>query len=188
MPVTNGGLATAVQSQDPVRRHKTLASPALGAAASVLAAQTLPASGTTTVTAGITNPDVPRNLTVTGNQSTATGNVVVTGTSEDNTTITETIVANGTATVAGNKAFKTVTQVVFPARGASGDTISVGTGAKLGLGDKLARDTVRSAYLNNVREGTAPTVATSATAVESNTVQLNSALNGNQVDIYYDRG
>jgi hypothetical protein len=41
-----------------------------------------------------------------------------------------------------------------------------------------------AAYLNNVKEGTAPTVAVSATAVESNTIDLNSVLNGSVVDAY----
>jgi hypothetical protein len=40
---------------------------------------------------------------------------------------------------------------------------------------------VRAAYLGGVLEGTPPTVATSATALESNTAQLSSALNGSEV-------
>src|SRR5437868_1421046 len=66
---------------------------------------------------------------------------------------------------------------------------TITTGSKLGLGAKLGRNTVRQAYLNNVLEGTPPTVATSATAVEGNTATLNSALPGAQpVDLYYDLG
>ncbi len=64
------------------------------------------------------------------------------------------------------------------------DTVSVGFGDILGLPFKLAHNTVLAAYLNNAKEGTAPTVTTSATAIESNTIDLNSALDGNQVDIY----
>jgi len=44
---------------------------------------------------------------------------------------------------------------------------------------------VVAASLNNVREGTHPTVTVSATALESNTVDLNSALAGTPVKIYY---
>lgn len=160
--------------------------PAAAAAASVKAAFTLLNGATSEETTGIINPDVARNLTITGNQASITGTVVITGTNEAGETITESIVANGTATVAGNKAFKTVTKVLYPARNNSGDTLSVGVGSKLGLIHRLACNTVVFACLNGVREGTAPTVAVSATAVESNTVTLNSALPGSQpVDIYY---
>lgn len=64
------------------------------------------------------------------------------------------------------------------------DKISLGFGDIIGLPYLLAHNTVLAAYLNNVKEGTAPTVAVSATAIESNTVDLNSALNGTAVDIY----
>lgn len=66
------------------------------------------------------------------------------------------------------------------------DKISIGWGDKLGLPFKLAHNTVfpGMTYLNNVKEGTDPTVAVSASAVESNTIDLNSALNGTIVDSY----
>jgi hypothetical protein len=167
----------------PVR--DALGSPAAASATAVLAATALPTSGTTTVTTGITNPDVPRNVTITGNAVGITGNVVVTGTNKSGQTITETIAASGTATVAGNKAFKTVTSVQLPTRNAGGDTISIGTGTKLGLSRKLTENTVLFAFLNGVKEGTAPTVAVSGTALESNTVILNSTLNGTAVVVLY---
>ena len=68
--------------------------------------------------------------------------------------------------------------------GVAYDTVSVGWGDKLGLPYKLSHNTVQEAFLNNVKEGTAPTVAVSATAIESNTVDLNSALDGHVVDVY----
>ena len=81
----------------------------------VLAATNLAAAGQN-VTAGITNPDVPRTVTVKGNVSGITGNVVVTGTNILDAAITDTIALNGTSEVEGVKAFKTVTQVALPAR------------------------------------------------------------------------
>ena len=60
----------------------------------------------------------------------------------------------------------------------------MGTTDALGLPYKLAHNTVLEAYLNNAKEAVAPTVAVSATALESNTVDLNSALNGKAVDVY----
>ena len=66
------------------------------------------------------------------------------------------------------------------------DQISVGWGDKLGLPYKLARSTIITGQtaLNNVVEATEPTVAVSATAVESNTLDLSSALDGHAVDTY----
>lgn len=68
--------------------------------------------------------------------------------------------------------------------GVAPDVVSVGWNDKLGLPYKLSHNTVLAAYLDNVLETTAPTVTTSATAVESNTVDLNSSLNGKVVDVY----
>ena len=64
------------------------------------------------------------------------------------------------------------------------DKVSVGFNDILGLPYLLAHNTVIAASLNNVRETTAPTVTVSATALESNTVDLHSALDGSVVDIY----
>lgn len=107
--------------------------PAAVAAANVLALTAQPAAGTTVVTSGITNPDVPRVLSIVGNQASATGNVVIAGTDANDQAITDTIALNGTTTVAGAKAFKTVTSITIPTRGASGDQVSVGVTKTLGL-------------------------------------------------------
>jgi len=64
------------------------------------------------------------------------------------------------------------------------DIVTIGTTDILGLPYKLAHNTVLEAYLNNAKEAVAPTVTVSTSAVESNTVDLNSALNGKAVDVY----
>lgn len=66
------------------------------------------------------------------------------------------------------------------------DTVSVGWNDKLGLPYKLSHNTIIQGmtFLNNTREAVEPTVAVSATAIESNTIDLSTALNGNQVDVY----
>ena len=156
----------------------TINNAALGTATKIHAAYTLDAVDPKTVTTNITNPDVPRNLTVTGNQAGVAGNVVITGTNMADEAITETIIAADAATVVGNKAFKTVTSITFPALVGAGDTISVGTGAKLGLPYKLYS---ASQVHNAIFDGSAETLAAQAvstTAVESNTVTLTTALNG----------
>ena len=165
----------------------SLGSPALGTTNAVLADTAMANGATTVVTTGITNPAVPRNLTVTGNASTVAGDVVIAGTNNAGEAITETITESGTSTVVGNKAFASVASITLPAYASAGtERIRVGTGAKLGLPVSNSRDAVVAAFLNGVREATRPTVTFSASARESNTVTLNSALNGNPVlvDLY----
>jgi hypothetical protein len=166
-----------------------LGSPAAASTTAVHAAVTDNGS-TQTVTTAITSPDVPRNVTATagGTAGNITAvSVTVTGTNAEGVTISETLPAFTAATagtVVGSKAFKTVTSISIPANG-TGVTTAVGTGSKLGIGRRFGRDTVLGAYLANVREGTRPTVAVDATHVESNTVSLNSSLNGTAVIVDY---
>lgn len=161
------------------------AAPALGTNTAVRAAVTLGAAAQD-VTTSITNPVVPRNLVVKGNADGIAGDVVITGTDIQGATISETIALSGSSAVAGNKAFKTVTNINLPAKtNGSGDTVSIGTGSKLGLHTKLDRNTILNAYLNGTKEGTLPTVAFSSTAISGNTVSLNSALDGNPVVVDY---
>lgn len=142
-------------------------------------------AATQTITTAITNPSVPRNIIVKGNASGIAGNVVITGTNYQKKIITETIALNGATAVLGAKAFRTVTSIALPIQTNAGtDTVSIGTGEVLGLPYLLERNTVQDVYKDNVKEGTAPTVATSSTAIESNTIDLNSALNSKQLDIY----
>lgn len=143
------------------------------------------------VTTAITQPSVPRNITATAG-GTATDikaiQVIIAGTNYAGAAITETLPAftvDTAGTVTGSKAFKTVTSITIPAHDGTGATTAIGFGEKLGLPDKLTHNTVLAAYLGDTKEGTAPTVAVSATALESNTVDLNSALNSSVVDIYY---
>lgn len=111
-------------------RYRT--APALASATGVHAAITLTTS-TQTVTTGITNPGVPRILTIKGSQASQAGNVVITGTNINDEVITETIALNEANSVDGTKAFKTVTSIALPVRTTAGDTVSIGTGAKIGF-------------------------------------------------------
>ncbi len=164
--------------------HITVLEPATQSVSAILPATAL-TSTTQTITSGINNPDVPRSLKIKGNAVGITGNVVITGTNIADEEITETIALNGAAEVLGNKAFKTITSIQLPPETNVGtDTVSVGTANKLGLPYKLKRNTVIAAYRDNIKETTAPTVATSTTAIEDNTVLLSSALNGTNIDIY----
>jgi len=66
------------------------------------------------ITTGITNPAVPRNIRIDGNVSGIDGVVKITGTNFAGEVITEEITANGTTAKDGNLAFKTVTQIDLP--------------------------------------------------------------------------
>lgn len=179
-------------SGSPVKPY-AVGSPALGATGAVHAAAAVLASGgPQVISTAITNPDVPRNVTAT-TAGTAGDikavQVTVDGTNIRGEVITETLpvfTVDTATTVVGSKAFATVTSYSIPAMDGTGATVAIGTGSKLGLPYSLSRNTVLAAFLNGTKEGTAPTVAVSATAVESNTVSLNSALNGNAVivDLY----
>jgi hypothetical protein len=142
-----------------------------------------------------TAPDVgARNVTVTqtaGDTEDTNGKITVTGTNLAGEAISEEITPNAGATVAGAKAFASITAIVgsgwaIDAVEGTNDTITVGFGALIGLPDKLS-DTaqVLCASLNNVREGTHPTVTVDSANLEGNTVDLNSALAGTPVKIYY---
>jgi hypothetical protein len=124
-------------------------------------------------------PDVPRNITVTATAvgtADTMGTITVTGTNYDNAVITETITPVAGSTVAGTKAFETVTSVVgagwvIDAVEGTNDTIVVGVGAVLGLPFKIAA----AAEVMFGVLGTAiiaPTVT--AGALESSTVDISS--------------
>ena len=91
-------------------------------------------------------PDVPRNITVTvtaGGTADTMGTITVTGTNAIGQVITEAIVPVAGSTVAGLKAFKTVTSVVgvgwvIDAVEGTKDTIKIGVGTVLGLPIKIA--------------------------------------------------
>jgi len=156
--------------------------PAVAATAGILAAVT-DTGVQQVITTGLNTPEVPRNITATAGGTAAdikAIQVIIAGTNAEDQAITETLPAftvNTAGTVAGAKAFKTVTSVTIPAHDGTGATTAIGFGDVVGIGHRLARNTVRAAFLDNVLEGTAPTVAFNATTLESNTADLNSALN-----------
>lgn len=189
MPVITPGAA--VNDGTGVRIiSKSLGSPAAAATDAVLDAVTDDGSEQT-ITAGITDPDVPRCITATSGGTEAdiaAIQVTVNGTDASGATITEDLPAfteNSAGTVTGSKAFASVTSVVIPAHDGTAATTTIGTGDKLGLGAFLSRNTVVAAYLDGAKEGTAPTVAVSASALSSNTVDLDSATDGNEVIVDY---
>lgn len=134
--------------------------------------------------------DYARNVTVTPGGTTAdvgAGDIVVTGTNIDGEAITESIAiaANASTAVVGNKAFQTVTSVVFPAQDGAGATYTVGWGVKLGLGRCFPDEPlVMQARAAGTVESTAPTLAVNVAAVESNTISFDTAPAANNLEAY----
>ncbi|MBI5951899.1 MAG: hypothetical protein HY865_09595 [Chloroflexi bacterium] len=122
--------ASAVDCLLPVHYQITPAAKSATAVHAAIAMDDVPV----VVTTGITNPDVPRVVTVKGNASGITGNVVITGTNAAGDVITDTIALNGATEVAGAKAFDTVTQIDLPVETHAGtDTVSIGRADVFGL-------------------------------------------------------
>jgi len=152
---------------------------------SIIAAVTLGTGVTVTKQAAALDgePKCAMVLTITGNQATAVGDVVITGKDIAGAPITETIVSTGAATVTGTKAFAFIDSIVFPARGAAGDTIAVGMSDKFGLPYLLPYNTVLAIYNNKV----ATTVAAgsfSTTELCKNFLDPTAALGGSDIDVY----
>lgn len=144
----------------------------------------------TTKTTGFEAMPYPRNITATVAATTAANikavQVKITGTDASGAVITEDLPAFTDDTpgiVAGNLAFASVTKVEVPAMDGA-CTVAIGWGDKCGLGFLLPHNTVTMCFVNNAREATAPTVATSATVLAANTADPHSALAGTPVDIY----
>lgn len=131
-------------------------------------------------------------ITVTADTGNDTmGTLTIVGIDIADAALTETIAPVAAGTVETLNAFKTVTSItgagwVIGGGAGTEDAIKIGTSESLGLPDMLS-DTaqVLCASLAAVKEATAPTVVVHATMLAKNTVNLNSALNGTAVKIYY---
>lgn len=105
------------------------------ATAGYVLSSTAGTTGTQVITAGITNPDVPRVLAVTtGGSGASAGNILITGVNVEGKTITDTIAINtGGGQNVGALVFKRVTSVTIPAALGTSGTITVDTTNKIGL-------------------------------------------------------
>lgn len=148
-----------------------------------------------TLSSGLTNPSVPRNLVITPGGTTADVAacvIVVNGKDIHNDSISESLTFANDASTAqtGTRAFKSISSVVFPAScedGGFAATWSIGFGEKLGLNKCLdnagdfAWSTVSGAY-----ESTRATVTANASSVSLNTADFNGTMNGSaDFNAYY---
>jgi len=166
----------------------SLGSPVVADVNYIAESQAIVDAAVTALTLAHTTLDVPRNITATG-ASGADAILNVIGTDVYGNVITETITLNGTATIQGAKAFKTITSIT-PAGGTGlGATdVTVGTGSKLGLPVKLnARPDLLQAWFGAVLDGGGLTVvigSTSADADKRGTIAFTSALDGSEVIVW----
>jgi len=171
-------------------KRQTWSAPDAAAADAIHAAITGSAAAATTVTTAITNPDVPRAVSITPGGTTAdvaAGDYVITGTDIDDKVITDTIAiaANASSIQSGSKAFKTVTSILIPKQDGAAATFTIGTLDKLGLREKIQEDSVPSTLVDGTVETTRPTVAASSTVLSSNTIDPNTALDGSKDVVCY---
>ena len=142
------------------------------------------------ITTEITNPAVPRNISATAG---GTGTdikaiqVIIDGTNFLDAAISETLpvfTVDTAGTVEGAKAFKTVTKITIPAHDGTGATTAIGWGDKLGLPYARGIYSCIDTFLDEALESTPPAITTDADDIESNTIDLDSALDGTKVDAY----
>lgn len=169
-----------------------LGAPATAVANGIALAQARASAGNLTLngslaTGGVATFDVPRNVVVVSSAAgDTTQTATFTGTDAYGKTLVETLALNGTTTVVGKKAFKTVTQVAISAALAGNG--SAGSGVILGLPVFIA-DTVdvlkeimdAAAATAGTLVAGANTTATATTGDVRGTYNPNSAPNGARV-------
>ena len=157
----------------------------------VLAAFATAADATTVKATGFTALGCAKNITATAGGVAAdvkAVQVIVEGFDIAGTAITETLPAftvDTLGTVAGSKAFASVTKVTVPAMDGAGVTVSIGFGEKLGLPYKLSANTLLMSFENGTKEAVASTVTVDAVNISGNTIDINTALQGRAVDAYF---
>lgn len=169
--------------------HLSWADPVVADTDRILNDQVTSSTETTVVTTFLAQPDYARQISITPGGTTtdvSAGDIVVVGTDQAGDALTENvaIAADATSAVNTTNAFKTVTSITFPIQDGAGATYDVGITDKLGLPYALSHDTVLKTFLNHAEEVAAPTVTVDATDWQKNLIDLNSALDGNQVDVY----
>lgn len=177
-----------------VLEAQTITTPILAAASYVVAASAGATSAAAATLSTFTNqPDVARNITITPVGTTTDVEscvIVVNGLDIVGKSISEnfTFAANASTVQTGNKAFKSVVSVVFPANcesGSFGATWNVGVGSKLGLKRCMANaGDVFKAVFNGANE-TIGTVAASASAASGNTYIPTGTLDGSKSVLLY---
>ena len=117
-------------------RHSDHLIDVLGASATHIHAAITGTGAEQEITTAISNPDVPRNTSIT-NSANSTGDVKIDGVDAKGNTVSDTITIVTGGIAYGVVAFATVSKITIPATVANPDTISVGISDKLGLSNVI---------------------------------------------------
>ena len=132
------------------------------------------------ITTAITNPDIPRNISIT-NSANSTGDVKIDGVDAKGKTVSDTITIVTGGIAYGVVAFATVSKITIPAGVANPDTIAVGVSDKLGLSNIIyASGDVYKVKVNNADDPTIGTVNTTYNTVDCATINA-----GDDITIWY---
>lgn len=134
-----------------------------------------------TISTGITNPDVPRVITITPGGTTGdvrAGVVEIHGTNVEGKSISEelALTTNQSSTTTGTKAFKTVDSIDYPPMDGASATLSVGYSNALGVNHALPSNETTVKVFSATTVGgaltlqSAPTLSLNESNVEKNTV------------------
>lgn len=135
---------------------------------------------------------VARKLLITvtqvGGVNDTMGTLTIVGTDLAGNALTESVAPTANSTKETVNAFLTVTSItgVGWVINTGNDTIKIGTSESIGIPDKLADSAqVLFASFAAVKEATAPTLTVDGSVLAKNTFNLNTALDGSAVKIYY---
>ena len=133
------------------------------------------------ITTAITNPDVPRNISIT-NSANSTGDVEIDGIDAKGNSVSDTITIVTGGIAYGVVAFATVSKITIPSTVANPDTITVGISDKLGLSNIIyASGDVYKVKVNNADDPTIGTVNTTYDTVDCAVINA-----GDDITIWYN--
>lgn len=103
------------------------------------------------ITTAITNPDVPRNSSITStNVGLPSGDVIIEGIDAKGNSVSDTLAINAGGITYGDVAFSTVSKIIIPATVPGTDNVQVGISDKLGLNNVIyATGDVYKVKVNN---------------------------------------
>ena len=151
------------------------------ATAGAVLASTAGTAALQTITAGITNPDVPRVLAITiGGSGENTGNILINGVNVEGKPITDTIGYTTTGQVIGALVFKRVTSIVIPAAMGTSATVTIDTTNRIGLDHRLVPNYSTIACLSAIL--TTPYTDHTTTSFHTNLPVVEAAVSASNLD------
>ncbi len=145
------------------------------------AVTTTPCTGLEFTTSTITQPDVPRTITVSHTGGNVSGAITLTGTLADGSTETsESLTINPNATAVSQKAYATITSIRIPSTCGNTSDLSFGTSSRIGLANSLHGQ--NGVYKIKKNATDIPLVPVDTT---NSTVDMGALADGDSVTIWY---